>query len=95
MSIGGLEHLLYDLGSSGRTRQAFGSEPEAFLSRYRLDEEERKMVLEEDVAALFERGLNPMLLMGFYMGLHGAASLGDYLKKMPTLESRLAREAGQ
>ena len=95
MSVNGLEQLLYDLGSSRRTRQAFLEDRPAFLSRYALDDEEKGLVIDEDVAALFKRGLNPMLLVGFYMGLHGPASLPEYLKKVPTLTSHLTGETAQ
>lgn len=91
MGTGAIEQLLYDLGSSGRSRKAYVNEPEAFLARYRLTAEERALVREEDVGELFRRGLNPMLLMGFYMSLHGPASMGEYLARVPTLASTLER----
>lgn len=92
MSTNALEQLLYDLGCSGRARKAYLEGSEAFLSRYRLDEEEKRLIADEDVAEMFRRGLNPMLLMGFYMGVHGPASMPEFLAKMPTLSSQLERE---
>lgn len=89
MSTGALEQLLYDLGSSGRTRKAYAEAPDAFLARYGLSADEQALVRREDVGELFRRGLNPMLLMGFYMGLYGPASMGEYLSKVPTLASTL------
>ena len=89
MSLSGLEHCLYDIGCSGKARRSYAEQPEEFLGRYPMDEEERRLVVREDVAELFRRGLNPMLLMGFYMGLHGPRSMPEYLGKMPTLQSQL------
>ncbi|MBU0825825.1 MAG: hypothetical protein KKA44_16660 [Alphaproteobacteria bacterium] len=89
MSLSAVEQCIFDLGNSGNMRKAYVAEPDAFLARYALDDEERALVRREDVAELFRRGLNPMLLMGFHMGLHGPASMGEYLKKMPTLASTL------
>jgi protocatechuate 4,5-dioxygenase alpha chain len=87
MSLAAVELCLFDLGNSGRTRRAYADSPDSVLARYALDGEERALIAAEDVGALFRRGANPMLLMGFYMGLHGPAAIGDYLKKMPTLAS--------
>lgn len=89
MSVNGLEQLLYDLGGSGSMRKRYVEGADAFLARYTLTEEEKGFVRDEDVAALFRLGVNPMLLMGFYMAFHGPASMGEYLKKMPTLASTL------
>jgi protocatechuate 4,5-dioxygenase alpha chain len=89
MSSNGLEQCLYDIGCSGKARRTYSEQPEEFLGRYALDEEERRLVAQEEVAELFRRGLNPMLLMGFYMGLHGPRSMPEYLGKMPTLQSHL------
>lgn len=89
MSVGAIEQLLYDLGSSGRTRKAYAADPEAFFARYALTADEQALIRDENVGELFRRGLNPMLLMGFYMGLHGPASMREYLAKMPTLASTL------
>lgn len=89
MSLSGLEQILFDIGCSGKARRNYAEQPEELLSRYPLDENERRLIAEEDVAELFRRGLNPMLLMGFYMGLHGPRSMAEYLGKMPTLQSQL------
>lgn len=89
MSLNAVEQCVFDLSTSGRTRKGYAAEPEAFLTRYALSDEEKALIRDQDVAELFRRGLNPMLLMGLYMGFHGPASMPDYLKKMPTLASTL------
>jgi protocatechuate 4,5-dioxygenase alpha chain len=89
MSNCALEQALYDLGNSGKTRKAYTEDPDTFLSRYTLTQGERAMVRDEDVASLFALGLNPMLLMGFYLAFHGPRAMPEYLSKMPTLASRL------
>ncbi|CAN5275300.1 hypothetical protein BH10PSE14_BH10PSE14_18540 [soil metagenome] len=89
MSLNAVEQCVFDLGNSGRVRKGYAAEPEAFLARYALSEGEKTLIRDMDVAELFRRGLNPMLLMGFYMSFHGPASMADYLRKMPTLASTL------
>lgn len=89
MSVHVLEQLLYDLSTSGAQRRRYLEDRGAVLDRYPLDEEERRLVSEEEVGRLFELGVNPMLLMGFYLGLHGPKAMPAYLEKMPTLASRL------
>jgi protocatechuate 4,5-dioxygenase alpha chain len=90
MSVNGLESALYDLGS-GAARKRFADDRGGFLQRYRLAPDEAALVVEEDVAGLLQRGANPMLVMGFYLGLHGPQALPDYIGRAPTLASLLDR----
>jgi hypothetical protein len=41
------------------------------------------------VEDLFEYGINPMLLMGFWTSVRGPQSMPEYLARVPKLESRL------
>tara|TARA_R110002110_G_scaffold415713_1_gene654127 strand:- start:6539 stop:6835 length:297 start_codon:yes stop_codon:yes gene_type:complete len=89
MPTGEVEMLLYDLGNSKQRRKTYNEDREAFLKRYRVSASEAQMVANEDVEGLLRLGLNPMLVMGFYMGLHGSRSMPEYLAQAPTLESCL------
>ena len=89
MTSGALEQVLYDLGNSGRSRKAYLEDEEAFLSRYRLESDEIGLVRALDVSEMMRRGLSPMLLMGFYMGLRGPQSMREFVSKMPTLAAYL------
>jgi Aromatic-ring-opening dioxygenase LigAB, LigA subunit len=92
MSVNGLESAIYSLGASGSARKRYGEDKAAFLSRYALTDDECSLIMSEDVAALFRRGVNPMALMGFYIGFHGPRALPDYLKLVPSLASTLGEQ---
>ena len=66
MSRNVLERLLHQLCVDRHAKQRFGQEPHKVLGRLALTEEEVRMVLSFDVAAMQRHGVNPMLTMGFW-----------------------------
>ena len=89
MSYGAVEQLFYDVSTSRSRKDAFREDAEDVAGKYALSDTEREMVLSMQVEELFEYGINPMLLMGFWTSVHGPQSMPDYLKRVPTLASRL------
>lgn len=82
MSTGRLEKLLYDLAIDRGTKERFRSDPAALLARLHLTDMERDMVLRFDVRGLADRGINVMLLMGYWMELEGSRDLRGYVARM-------------
>lgn len=82
MSIFGVEQVLWDISRSKPLADSFRTDPEHFLTSYRLDVEERRAILQLDVHALAQAGINPMLLMQTWNCLSGPDAIGEYLERM-------------
>lgn len=80
MSRHSLEKVLFDLSTSGANKKMFAAEPDKFLGRYQLSDEEKKLVREFRVRALADLGVNTMLTWGFW--LQAGKSNRDYMKIM-------------
>jgi protocatechuate 4,5-dioxygenase alpha chain len=85
MSRNSLEKVLYDLSTSGANKKAFATDPDKFLSRYQLTEEERAMVTGYKVREIADRGVNTMLTWGFW--LQSGRGQRDYMKIMKREEA--------
>ncbi|KQZ57919.1 hypothetical protein ASD54_24610 [Rhizobium sp. Root149] len=85
MSRNSLEKVLYDLSTSGANKKAFGTEPEKFLSRYQLTDEERALIMGYKVREIADRGVNTMLTWGFW--LQSGRGQTDYMKVMKREEA--------
>lgn len=94
MSYGAVEQLLYDVSTSRSRREAFRQNPEEAAGKYALTGPEQEMVVALQVEDLFEYGINPMLLMGFWTSVRGPQSMPEYLARVPSLESRLEASSG-
>lgn len=82
MSVNTLEAILYDISVSRGKRERFKDDPDGFLQRYPLSEDEFSMLKELRVRDMGELGVNPMLTMGVWMMMNGPQSLPQYLKTM-------------
>jgi hypothetical protein len=80
MSVFGVEKALYDLSMSGKTRKAYGADPAAFLATYNIADAEAEDIKTFQVANILALGVNPMLVMGFWLRLEPGHSLKDYLR---------------
>jgi hypothetical protein len=80
MSLTMLEKVLYDLGVDRGAKKAFREDPDALLARYRLSTDEIRLLRDFDLYELAARGVNPMLLMGFWR-LSGE-SIPAYLRRI-------------
>lgn len=80
MSLYTLSKLLFTLNRDGEAKRQFATEPETFVTRFALDDEERAAILDHDVGKLYVLGVNGQILM------HFAALCGiewsDYLQRM-------------
>jgi len=89
MSYGAVEQLFYDVSTSRSRKAAFRDDAAEVAGKYALSDTEREMVISMQVENLFEYGINPMLLMGFWTSVRGPQSMPEYLARVPKLASRL------
>ncbi|RQR68764.1 MULTISPECIES: extradiol ring-cleavage dioxygenase [unclassified Burkholderia] len=82
MSRNLLERVLHQLNVDRAAKQRFREDAEGFLRRYVLDDEERRMVLDFDVLALQNTGVNPMLTMGFWQELSPERDMRAYMARL-------------
>lgn len=85
MSRNTLEKVLYDLSTSGANKKKFAEDPDKFLSRYQLDDEECALIKDYKVREIADRGVNSMLTWGFW--LQAGKSNRDYMKVMKREEA--------
>ena len=80
MSLYALQKLLYELNRDPAVQEAFITDREAVLSRYRLADEEAEAVRQDDVGKLYILGVNGQILMHFaaWRGL----SWDEYIQAM-------------
>ena len=65
MSLYEVERLLHEFNRSRALLERFRQEPEAALEGYALEEAERRALATGDVAALWQMGVHPQLLLGY------------------------------
>jgi hypothetical protein len=82
MSRNLLERVLHQLSVDRSAKQRFRDDAPGFLQRFALDDEERRMVLEFDVLALQNAGVNPMLTMGFWQELSPNRDMRAYMVRL-------------
>jgi hypothetical protein len=80
MSLYALQKLLYELNRDPAVQDAFTTDREAVLSRYRLDGEEADAMRRDDIGKLYILGVNGQILMHFaaWRGL----SWDEYIQAM-------------
>lgn len=71
MSLYTVQKFLFDLNRNLSVQARYGSDREALLAEYRLDEEERRAIAQGDVGLIYVLGANGQLLMHFaaYLGM--------------------------
>ena len=70
MSLYQLQKLMFHTRADERHRRAYLEDPAAFLSGYELSEAERLALARGDARALYQMGVDPLLLLPF-MELNG------------------------
>ncbi len=64
-----LNKVLYRLHHNADDLAAYTADSDKYLSRYRLPPELARMISENDVAGLYEAGVNPYLLRAHCIGV--------------------------
>lgn len=77
------ERALWDITASRENLELFMSQPDTFLDRYALTDEEKVLLRDKDVKALTARGNSDMLVMLFWITTSGGfAALPEYLGRI-------------
>lgn len=83
MSTNALEKVFWQMGSAPAEFESYRASPEVYLEKFRLTEDERRLVLDLDVAQLLKVGVNPLLLMMSYAMIQGGLeAIGEYMGKL-------------
>ena len=82
MSNFAIEKLLWQAFNNPADAGTFRAEPESYLSAFRIDDEERALLLDWDVAGLADRGVNPMVLMMAFNAVAGTGDMMDYINRI-------------
>lgn len=82
MSNFAIEKLLWQACSNPADAGAFRAGPESYLGQFRIDDEERALLLAWDVTGLADRGVNPMLLMMSFNAVAGSGDMMEYIMKI-------------
>ncbi|WP_069865728.1 hypothetical protein [Pseudomonas citronellolis] len=85
MSIYSLEKVLWDLHADPQKVEKFHNDPMSFLADYSLAEDERELVLSQNVRVMADRGVSQMLLFISWQAVNGGApSIPEYMRRMNT-----------
>lgn len=77
------ERALWEIANNPDYAQSFSSDPDSFLGRYGLNDDEIALLKAKDVKALADRGNPHMLLMYFWVAVSGGfQSLPEYLGRL-------------
>jgi hypothetical protein len=82
MSNFAIEKALWQACTNPLDNGAFRVDAPGYLAGFRIDDQERALLLEWDVAALADRGVNPMLLMMSFNAVSGTGDMMDYVNRI-------------
>lgn len=82
MSRNVMERILWSLSVDRFSKEKFREDPRKFLERFPVDEKEARMILEFDVKAMQEMGVNPMLTLGYWIEMSPDHRVSSYNRKL-------------
>jgi hypothetical protein len=82
MSTNALEKALWRVASDEKDIRRFREDPHAYLMDFKLDDEERSLLLEWNVNEIVSRGVNPLLVLSAFGSVKGMAQLPEYIMKI-------------
>ncbi|WP_338617404.1 hypothetical protein [Pigmentiphaga sp. CHJ604] len=82
MSVYAIEQALFDIASDPQETNAYRADPRHFLTRYRLDPQECRLILDMDVKNLIGLAINPMLTMRAFTAIEGRDSMPEYMRRI-------------
>jgi len=89
-----LERVLWNLSVDRFSKEKYRADPQKFLSRYPLDAEDLRMILEFDVKGLQEVGVNPMLTLGYWIEMSPDRKVSTYNNKLGSTSEHSASIKG-
>lgn len=86
MSSNAIEKILWEVTMKPAFAERFRNDPEAYLKDFRLDDEERSLLLSWDVFKLVTKlDINPLVVMSAYAEINGMDKVGEYIMKINTM----------
>ena len=82
MTYFAMEEALWGVSQDGACAQALMNNPEDYLGRFNLSDEERENIRAFKVRAMADSGVSPLLLMQAWNAVRGADQIGAYLTEM-------------
>jgi len=82
MNVNALETLFWRLNASQQDADRFRQDRDAFMSEFRLTDEEKQAVRGLDVKGLHESGVSCLLLMMACSRVNGFDKMGEYMAAM-------------
>lgn len=82
MSRHAVERALWLLSTDRTSKEKFKVDPNKFLQRFQVTEEELENIISFNVKALQAQGVNPMLTMGFWQELSPSRSMRAYVEAL-------------
>lgn len=80
MSVNAMEMALWRAYTNRDECQRFLQDREAYLDRFDLDDDERRMILDSDVMAQINHGANSLLVMMVWQIVHGMENVAEYVE---------------
>lgn len=87
MSTEMLETVLYRLNVDRAAKRALADDADSWLRETRLHDDEQRLISTFDVRGLLDRGVNPMLVVGYWLECEPSHSLSGYLRRAGGAES--------
>ena len=84
MSMYMVEKVIWEMGRDPERARQFLENPDDYLSRYYLPEEERSILKDLDVRAMADRGVSTLLTMMAWMTIKGPEGMPEYMMRMNT-----------
>jgi hypothetical protein len=82
MSAHAVEMALWRICYDDAGARDFRADSGAFLERFRLTPDERRLIVEADVRGLLDMQVNDMLIYSFFQALNGRGAAATYLSQM-------------
>lgn len=82
MSSNAIERLLWQVNSDPEEAERLREDFQGYLEDFRLDEEERELLLSWDVLGMATRDVNPLLMMSAFAAVNGMEQVVEYIMKI-------------
>lgn len=79
MTTNAIEKALWQALSNPKEMRRFREDAQAYLKDFKLDENERSLMLSWNVGEVASRGVNPLLLVSAYTAVKGMDTMGEYI----------------
>lgn len=79
MSVNAVEKALWQIYLNPADAQRYGTDAQAYMSDFKLDDGERASLASFDVMGMINHGANPLLVMMAFQTIKGTHRLPEYL----------------